>query len=146
MQVSTPPRPAVTLAADVPDGRSRSRRDRRPLLLVAVASVAITLHEARFPFDSDAWWHMSSGDLILDGGTLPREDPFAWTAAGRPWPINSWLYDVLSATLRAAGGSRLVSALLFAAAGASPSPPISLLEGPALDPGRARPRPRLPNG
>ena len=72
------------------------------VLSLVLALMSISAAQLRFTFD--AWWHLRSGDLILDRGAIPREDPFAWTAAGRPWRLNSWLYDVLAAELRRLGG------------------------------------------
>lgn len=95
-----PPRPAVASAT----------RDPWPLVVLAASLTAIALNAVRQPADIDAWWHLRGGDLIIDRGELPRDDPFAWTAAGRPWRLNSWLFDVL-----AAGGRRLLGTAPFTA-------------------------------
>jgi hypothetical protein len=85
-------------------------RDRWPLIVLAGALAAIALNTISQPTDIDSWWHLRSGDLILDRGHIPGDDPFAWTAAGHPWRLNSWLFDVL-----AAGGRRLLGAGPFTA-------------------------------
>jgi hypothetical protein len=99
-------------APPVPEGRRRSDpaspsssyRDPWAVATVLLLIAVFVTAAAKRPVVGDAWWHVRSGDLILDRGTLPREDPFAWTAAGRPWRINSWLYDVLAAAGRELGG------------------------------------------
>jgi hypothetical protein len=84
-------------------------------VVLGLALAAITLVAGRLAFSFDAWWHVRSGDLILDRGAIPREDPFAWTAAGSPWRLNSWLYDVLMAALRRAGGTGAMVAVTLVA-------------------------------
>jgi hypothetical protein len=85
---------------------------------LAGALAAVTLNAAQGAFDADAWWHLRSGDLILERGEIPRDDPFAWTAAGRPWRLNSWLFDVLAAGSRQLGGTApLIAITLLAVVG-----------------------------
>lgn len=120
MQVETaPPSPTSAPAPAPPGGLASSRtRDPWPVVVLALALAVIVLNAARGPFDSDGWWHLRSGDLILDRGSLPREDPFAWTAAGEPWRLNSWLFDVLAAASRSiAGRGPLITFTLLAFAG-----------------------------
>jgi hypothetical protein len=116
-----PPRPggagAPVTSAGPPARPERGRAvgDRWPLIVLLAALAAIALNAAQGAFDSDAWWHLRSGDLILDRGEIPSEDPFAWTAAGRPWRLNSWLFDVLVAGTRRLGGTTPVIALTLLA-------------------------------
>ena len=35
--------------------------------------------------DSDAGWHIRTGERILATGVLPRTDPYSFTKAGEPW-------------------------------------------------------------
>jgi len=49
-----------------------------------------------FPISSeDTWWHLKQGELYVATHSLPTEDPFAFTTAGRTWLHYSWLADVL---------------------------------------------------
>ncbi|MGH9030929.1 MAG: hypothetical protein ACRDZV_02265 [Acidimicrobiia bacterium] len=120
MQVETapanhPPTPTPATPGSPPP---ETERDPWPIVVLALALAVIVLNAARSPFDSDTWWHLRSGELILDRGSLPSEDPFAWTAAGDPWRINSWLFDVLAAASRSvAGTGPLIALTLLAAAG-----------------------------
>lgn len=54
--------------------------------------------------DSDAGWHIRSGESLLDGRGFPRSDPFSFTMGGKPWMAWEWGSDLLlGATHRAAG-------------------------------------------
>jgi hypothetical protein len=69
--------------------------------------------------DPDLWWHLRTGELILERGAVPTADPFSFTAAGAPWVDHEWGAEVLFAgVFRLAGGRGLVAlrALLLAAA------------------------------
>lgn len=44
--------------------------------------------------DPDTWWHLRTGQLILDTASIPSYDPFSWTASGRPWVPHEWLSQV----------------------------------------------------
>jgi hypothetical protein len=92
------------------------RRDPWPLVIVGAASTRITLFKAREAFDSDGWWHLRSGDVLLEHGFLSHRDPFSWASGDGLWIHNSWGFDVFAAALRAAGGIRLVSLVVLAAA------------------------------
>jgi hypothetical protein len=73
----------------------------RPDLSLVAASV--TLFYCLFLFqgyqslfrDSDAGWHIRTGEAILQTGTLPRTDPYSFTRAGQPWFAWEWGSDVL---------------------------------------------------
>jgi len=84
---------------------------RRLLLLVVFASIA------SFPLaratDIDFWWHRRTGALIADTGTVPTTDPFSYTAAGRPWVVHEWLWDLGIYWIVAHGGY-LLAVLLSA--------------------------------
>lgn len=45
--------------------------------------------------DPDIWWHLRTGQWILEHGQLPTHDPFASSSAGKTWVPYSWLFDVL---------------------------------------------------
>ena len=90
-----------------------------PATLPLLAALAVGL-----PFllqveaDPDLWWHVRTGELILERGGLPAADPFSFTAAGAAWTHHEWGSDVLLAAVYRAGGGRalvLLRALLFAA-------------------------------
>jgi hypothetical protein len=88
----------------------------RRTLLVALPALAFLL--SCYPMaDFDVWWHLRTGQLILETGVVPRVDLFTYTNATRPWIDISWLYQVgLAFLYRVGGASALV--LLKATAGA----------------------------
>ncbi len=64
--------------------------------------------------DGDPGWHIRTGELILQTGSVPFEDPFSYSRPGQPWFAWEWLSDVMLAKLHAWGGLEAVAA--FAAA------------------------------
>jgi hypothetical protein len=55
------------------------------LLCLSFTSIAVT----------DFWWQAKAGELIVQTRTIPRHDPFSWTAPGEPWVVHEWLTSVL---------------------------------------------------
>lgn len=52
----------------------------------------------------DTWFHLKEGELYVTTGSLPSQDPFAFTTEGREWVKYSWLADILFYLVYAAGG------------------------------------------
>jgi hypothetical protein len=78
-------------------------------LLTIVVFLAIFAMAARFPLDSDSWWHLQSGRWIVENSAVPRFDPFSHTRAGAPWIDHGWLPQaVFYLAFRAAGYGGLV--------------------------------------
>jgi hypothetical protein len=46
--------------------------------------------------DSDAGWHIRTGEMILRTASLPHTDPYSFSRANQPWIDWEWLSDVLS--------------------------------------------------
>jgi hypothetical protein len=42
----------------------------------------------------DYWWHLRTGRLIAETGSVPKTDPFSFTAAGNPWIDIHWLHQL----------------------------------------------------
>ncbi len=45
--------------------------------------------------DPDIWWHLRTGQWILQHHALPRIDSFCSLTAGKPWQAYSWLFELL---------------------------------------------------
>ncbi|HEX6655663.1 MAG TPA: hypothetical protein VF153_05565, partial [Candidatus Limnocylindria bacterium] len=45
--------------------------------------------------DPDYWWHVRTGQYIVETGTLPRVDMYSYTVPNRPWVTHEWLTEVL---------------------------------------------------
>jgi hypothetical protein len=59
---------------------------------------------ARNAVDPDLWWHLSTGQLIVDTGHVPHTDPFSFTRAGHVWVSHEWLSEVVFYELWKHGG------------------------------------------
>jgi len=66
--------------------------------------------------DNSFLWHLRTGHLILHGG-IPRADPYSFTVPGAKWVAQSWLAEVLYASVDALAGAWGLR-LLVAACGA----------------------------
>ncbi len=73
-------------------------------LLIAILFIAIFAMAVRVPADSDTWWHLRSGQLILETHTVPTTDPFSYTRGGQPWIDHGWLAQIFWYGLFALGG------------------------------------------
>lgn len=75
-----------------------------PRLLVAIVFIAIFTMAVRLPADTDTWWHLRSGQYILENQIVPTTDPFSHTRAGAAWIDHGWLAQVFWYSLYALGG------------------------------------------
>ena len=72
---------------------------------VLFALLALAFLLGCFPMgDFDVWWHLRSGQLILERGEVPRTDWFSYTNADRQWIDLYWLFQVGLALLYRVGG------------------------------------------
>jgi len=68
--------------------------------------------------DTDLFWHLKTGEWILEHSQVPYVDLYTFTNADRPWIDLHWGFQVLIATVYRFGGSALlvtVKALVLAA-------------------------------
>src|SRR5207247_5313532 len=73
--------------------------------VLILAFLALTFLLGAFPLkDTDFWWHLKTGDLIRQTGTVPAVDTYTFTVAGRPWIDLHWLFQVAVSWLYARGG------------------------------------------
>lgn len=70
----------------------------------------------RVPFTPDTWWHLRSGQYIIENRTIPTTDPFSHTKMGELWIDHGWLAQVFWYALFAFGDW---AALSLAVAGMS---------------------------
>jgi hypothetical protein len=83
-----------------------------PLTILAAVIVVffVVLTVVRGPIDADFWWHLATGRLILDSGSVPTTDPFSFAYDG-PWVAHEWLGEVLIAALVDGVGFPITAAL-----------------------------------
>ncbi len=86
---------------------------RIPRILGVVVGLLLAAHLVLLGFfqisSEDTWWHLKQGELYVTTHSLPAQDPFAFTTAGRQWIKYSWLADILFYLIyRAIGFSGLI--------------------------------------
>jgi hypothetical protein len=59
----------------------------------------------------DVWWQLAGGRWLCQHHSLPREDPFSFTAGQAAWLNHEWLAEVGMYGLMAAGGLGLLHAV-----------------------------------
>jgi hypothetical protein len=64
-------------------------------VFVAILALGLFTMAARGMADPDAWWHLRTGELILQNHSVFHSDPFSFTRLGQPWINHEWLSDVL---------------------------------------------------
>lgn len=72
-------------------------RVRPPHLLAVTLVLACGVLALAPPSDPDVWWHVRTGELILEDRRLPGVDPWSAVAAGREWVTHEWLSQVIIA-------------------------------------------------
>ena len=108
------PRPALC-----PLGILRGARASGLIVALVVATLfAVAAFSPGVFNDGDTWWHLTTGEWILDHGAVPRADPYSYSMPGAPWTAHEWLSEVCLALAFRAGGWSGV-ALLTAVAAAS---------------------------
>ena len=58
--------------------------------------------------DPDFWWHLRTGQFIIQTRSIPHTDPFSYTKAGQPWITHEWLSEVIIYALFSLGGFGLL--------------------------------------
>jgi hypothetical protein len=61
---------------------------------LAIVFLGIIALSARSVSDPDVWWHLKTGQLIAQTGTVPHIDSFSFTRAGFPWVAHEWLTEL----------------------------------------------------
>ena len=89
---------------------SPSERFAARLALAGVAALCLVAMCHRVD-DRDIWLHLRTGRLMVETASVPRTDPYSYTATGRPWVYPSWLAAVLMHACHACAGLPGVQAL-----------------------------------
>ena len=76
---------------------------RRMLILVALYSIPAAV-VMRPVDDYDIWWHLRTGQWIIQNGAVPSTDPFSSFGQGKAWVAYSWLFEVMIYQLHQAFG------------------------------------------
>jgi hypothetical protein len=69
------------------------------VFLISFACVYYLLNAPILLGHFDLGWHLATGDLIRDRGSIPLHDPWSFTSAGTRWINLSWLWDVFASVV-----------------------------------------------
>lgn len=72
-------------------------------LFVLLYAVALFVVAVRPTLDPDMWWHLRTGEYVLQNG-IPRQDVFSFTVPDHRWITHEWLSQVIMWLLYAVGG------------------------------------------
>jgi hypothetical protein len=73
-------------------------------VFVAILALGLFTMAARGITDPDFWWHLRTGQLILQNHSLFHTDPYSFTRLGQPWINHEWLSEVLLFGVYRVGG------------------------------------------
>jgi hypothetical protein len=65
------------------------------LLVLLFAAPALMCVHAACVNDPDIWWHLRTGQWIVQHQAVPHIDPFSRSGGSRPWAAYSWLFEVV---------------------------------------------------
>ena len=88
-------------------------------LAMTILAFGLLAMSARRVTDPDVWWHLRTGQLIVQNHRVFHTDPFSFTRFGQPWINHEWLSDVLIFALyRGAGWGGLIVGFAIVITGA----------------------------
>ncbi len=74
-------------------------------ILVVFLKLTVGLKRDVLPFvDVDYFWHLATGEWVLDHHRVPTTDPYSWTYGGQEWIAHEWLAEVMLALSDRVGG------------------------------------------
>ena len=66
----------------------------RRALFAGILFFGLLAMTARSATDPDLWWHLRTGQWIVETGHVPHTDPFSFTRGGSPWISHEWLSEI----------------------------------------------------
>jgi len=64
-------------------------------LALVILFVAVFAMAMRVPTDTDTWWHLQAGRVMVESGRVLTTDLFSHTRYGAPWVAYAWLSQVI---------------------------------------------------
>ncbi len=64
-------------------------------LMAAILLLSVFFMASREIVDPDFWWHLRTGQEIVETRSIPRQDIFSYTLPEQPWITHEWLTEVL---------------------------------------------------
>ncbi len=90
--------PAESSAAKTKNGRAEQVAQTLVLAVLFAGPALMCVHAACVT-DPDIWWHLRTGEWILNHHSVPRVDPYSSALAGKPWLAYSWLFELVTVKL-----------------------------------------------
>jgi hypothetical protein len=78
---------------------------RTQIAFAAILLFGLLAMTARNATDPDLWWHLRTGQWIVETGHVPHSDPFSFTRAGHAWVSHEWLSEAVFYELWKHGGA-----------------------------------------
>lgn len=69
------------------------------IFVIAFACVYYLANASLLLCHYDLGWHLAAGDLIRQRGSVPFQDPWAFTLGDKQWYNLSWLWDVIASVV-----------------------------------------------
>lgn len=69
------------------------------IFVIAFACVYYVLNAPHMLSHLDLGWHLAAGDLIRERGSIPFQDPWAFTLGDRQWFNATWLWDAAASII-----------------------------------------------
>jgi hypothetical protein len=88
-------------------------------IFLALLFLGLFAMAARNVTDPDFWWHLKTGQFVVEHKSIPHTDPFSYTRAGEPWVAHEWLTEILLYELKRTigwGGLIVIFAAIISAA------------------------------
>src|SRR5579872_2124329 len=89
-----------------------------PAMLGVLLVGAVFVVARKFPVDPDVWWHIKTGEILLNSHHWPTIDAYSFTVPGQPWIAGEWLGDMLIGFVASFGGLQGLDVLLIVLASA----------------------------
>ena len=97
---------AAAVEVSIKDDQNHSALESR---ILVVALLTATFSWSCSPMMGfDIWWHLKTGQLILEQYTLPFVDWFTYSDSEAAWVDLHWGFQILAAATYAAGGVALL--------------------------------------
>jgi len=78
-------------------------------VFVFILALGLFTMAARGVADPDVWWHLRTGQMMLQNHSLLHTDPYSFTRFEQPWVNHEWLSEILIFSLyRVCGFSGLI--------------------------------------
>jgi hypothetical protein len=97
-------------------GSIEARRNALEVFFLLALLALLVIYTIRPNWDIDIYWHIKTGEWIVEHKEIPKTDIFSATDQKRPWLPFQWLYEVMTNEIDARLGFfyvRLLHSLLF---------------------------------